>query len=123
MALRSTGGLELKLRKVRVPLSIRTSLRVMGTSFSNCWRQSVPWPVWDACLLGPSTKLSSGRMNATSATTAWSYHSDRQLTDKSIKGAWRKGTGTLPVVLTMVRPLILYAPRHQARSTSVTWPR
>ncbi|MNP42017.1 hypothetical protein D3C76_1357520 [compost metagenome] len=107
MARRLTGGLELKLRKVTLPSLIRTSLKVMGSSLLNCSRQLVPRPVWEFWRLAPpSTKFTSGRANSTSATTAWSYHSECQLTDRSTSGALTNGTGTLPSTLTISRPLI-----------------
>ncbi|MNP62755.1 hypothetical protein D3C76_1580720 [compost metagenome] len=102
-----TGGLELKLRKLILPSSIRTSFRVIGRSFPSWARQSVPSPVWEVFLLAPSTKFTSGLMNCTSATTAWSYQRECQLTERSISGALTKGTGTLPSTLTIFRPLIL----------------
>jgi hypothetical protein len=48
-----------------------------------------------------------GLKNCTCATTAWSYHSECQLTARSISGALTNGTGTLPSTLTIFRPLIL----------------
>ncbi|MNG23806.1 hypothetical protein D3C84_1084550 [compost metagenome] len=103
-----TGGFELKFRKLILPSLMRTSFKVIGSNLPSCARQSVPWPVWEFCLLAPpSTKFTSGLMNCTSATTAWSYQSECQLTERSISGALTKGTGTLPSTLTIFSPLIL----------------
>jgi hypothetical protein len=77
-----------QLAQLRPPVGAFTSLRVL--------------------LVGAAIdEVDLGLKNCTCATTAWSYHSECQLTARSISGALTNGTGTLPSTLTIFRPLIL----------------